>query len=90
MSSTLLTILITTTATIYALYAMARFHVRALRHSRHVAARNLMAARILAKEIDTALFARDYYRAALDEIINTTPDHDPANQIARRFTNSST
>lgn len=50
------------------------------------------AARILADHIeqivgtrDSAIYARDFYRAALTDIINQTDSSDPAGQIARRF-----
>lgn len=50
------------------------------------------AARILADHIqqmiserDSAIYARDFYRAALTDIINCTDSTDPAGQIARRF-----
>lgn len=36
-------------------------------------------------ERDSAIYARDFYRAALTDIINCTDSTDPAGQIARRF-----
>lgn len=55
------------------------------------------AARILADHIETivgardsAIYARDFYRAALTDIINQTDNSDPAGQIARRFINYET
>ena len=52
------------------------------------------AAHILAEHIETmvgardsAIYARDFYRAALNDIINQTDSNDPAGQIARRFIN---
>lgn len=52
------------------------------------------AARILAEHIETivgardsAIYARDFYKAALNDIINCTDDTDHAGQIARRFIN---
>lgn len=81
----LLIITTTTAATIYALYALVRFHVRALAHSRKIAANNMLAVKLLADEIQTAQYARDYYRAALTEIIDTSRPDDHAAAIARRF-----
>ena len=52
------------------------------------------AAHILAEHIETivgardsAIYARDFYRAALSDIISCTDDTDYAGQIARRFIN---
>ena len=52
------------------------------------------AAHILADHIeqmvasrDSAIYARDFYRAALNDIISCTDSTDPAGQIARRFIN---
>lgn len=52
------------------------------------------AAHILAEHIETmvgaqesAIYARDFYRAALTDIISCTDDTDHAGQIARRFIN---
>jgi uncharacterized SAM-binding protein YcdF (DUF218 family) len=52
------------------------------------------AAHILAEHIETmvgardsAIYARDFYRAALNDIIICTDSTDPAGQIARRFIN---
>lgn len=43
------------------------------------------AAAILAGEIESAHFARDYYRTALHQIIEVSPPGDAAGDIARRF-----
>jgi hypothetical protein len=55
------------------------------------------AAHILAEHIETivgtrdsAIYARDFYRAALNDIISCTDSSDPAGQIARRFINYGT
>ena len=36
---------------------------------------------------DSAIYARDFYRAALNDIITVTDETDTAGQIARRFVN---
>jgi len=39
---------------------------------------------------DSAIYARDFYRAALNDIITVTDETDTAGQIARRFVNYGT
>lgn len=62
-----------------------RYHVTQLRIEREARTRNYQAARILLDQVTYAVNARDFYRAALNEIIRTTPDTEPAHQIAARF-----
>lgn len=71
--------------TAYLAYGAIVFHVRALTRSRELAKANLIACKLLADEIKTATYARDYYRAALAEILSTTGGQGEAAAIARRF-----
>lgn len=77
-------ITISVALTIYAIYAAVVFHVRALARSRELAKANMIACKLLADEMKTATYARDYYRAALTEITSTS-DAGEAAAIARRF-----
>ena len=61
-----------------------RYHVAQLRAERAKRNQNYHVAQVLASEIESAVWARDYYRAALLEIIRITDATDQANQIARR------
>ena len=47
----------------------------------------LAALRILADQIGSLTFARDYYRTALQQIINVTSNEEDAGRIARHFIN---
>lgn len=71
--------------TLYAVYAAVVFHVRALQQSRSIAKANMIAVKLLADEMKTIAYARDYYRAALTEIATTTDANGEAAGIARRF-----
>ena len=69
-------------------------HRSKLRHATQQARAAQAAARILSDHIiemvdarDSAIYARDFYRAALNDIIRSTDRSDPAGQIARRFIN---
>ena len=69
-------------------------HATKLRHATQQARAAQAAARILSDHIiemvdarDSAIYARDFYRAALNDIIRSTDRSDPAGQIARRFIN---
>ena len=61
-----------------------RYHVAQLRAEREKRNQNYHAARVLADHIDSATWARDYYRAALLEITRVADENDPAGIIARR------
>lgn len=80
-------ILLTILATIIIAYGVIRlawrYHVAQLRLERQARNANLTAAKLLADQIESALFARDYYRAALLEITRQAPGTTAA-MIAER------
>lgn len=87
----MLTMLFTLTAIIVAWLIVKtawRYHVTQLRIERDARNRNYHAAKLLLDQITYATNARDFYRAALEEIIRTTPLTDPSHQIAIRFLES--
>lgn len=65
--------------------AAVKYHVKTVAYERERRHNNYLAARALADHIDTANFARDFYRAALVEISQRSPIGDPNGDLARRF-----
>lgn len=62
-----------------------RYHVAQLRLEREKRNANYAAAKILADNLETVAFGRDYFRSALVEITRVASESEPAGQIARRF-----
>jgi hypothetical protein len=85
MISTLTTIILTIILALMILRAAARYHQRKVAIEKAKQLTAMHALELLAGEIETAYYARDYYRAALHEIITITDDDDEAGGIARRF-----
>ena len=88
----ILTILLALAIIIVVVRAAWSYHATRLANANTRAREAQSAARILADHIeqmvthrDSAIYARDFYRAALTDIINCTDSTDPAGQIARRF-----
>jgi hypothetical protein len=79
------TIILATIIALVGLRAAARYHRRAVGMERAKRMTAMHALELLALDMQTAYYARDYYRAALTEIINITDDDDEAGSIARRF-----
>ena len=92
---TLILIILVCLALLTSLTRIAWTHHRDALEAANVRAREAhAAARILGDHIiemisarDSAIYARDFYRAALNDIISSTDNTDPAGQIARRFIN---
>lgn len=62
----------------------ARQKTAAAQHAAHILADHI---ETMVATRDSAIYARDFYRAALNDIISCTDDTDHAGQIARRFIN---
>ena len=64
-----------------------KYHTRQVAIERDARLRNYNAARILADNLEVVIFGRDYYRAALQQILHVTDPSDQAHEIARSFLN---
>ena len=82
---TILLIILAIVTLYYAIREALRYHVRTITRLREQRNANYHIARALADQIETSLYARDRYRAALIEISRTTQLGDPSGDIARRF-----